>query len=137
MLRGSQMRKLIVLMSHKMTENQKEDAYKTLNVKEILESNQNIKNIWSNIEPKSSLDLSRLDLVIEWIKKNSKSGDYVLVQGEFGATFYIVDYCFKSQLIPIYATSKRQVVEEIQEDKTITNRTFKHEGFREYIRYSK
>ena len=137
MLRGSQMRKLIVLMSHKMTENQKEDAYKTLNVKEILESNQDIKNIWSNIEPKSSLDLSRLDLVIEWIKKNSKSGDYVLVQGEFGATFYIVDYCFKSQLIPIYDTSKRQVVEEIQEDKTITNRTFKHEGFREYIRYSK
>lgn len=129
------MKNLIVLMSHNMTENQKEDAYKTLKVKDILESNQDIKNIWSNIEPKSSLDLSRLDLVIDWIKKNSRKGDYILVQGEFGATFYIVDYCFKSNLIPIYATSKRQVIEEIQGDKIITNRTFKHEGFRKYIRY--
>ena len=129
------MKILIVLMSHNMTENQKEDAYKTLKVKDILESNQDIKNIWSNIEPKSSLDLSRLDLVIDWIKKNSRKGDYILVQGEFGATFYIVDYCFKSNLIPIYATSKRQVIEEIQGDKIITNRTFKHEGFRKYIRY--
>lgn len=129
------MKNLIVLMSHNMTENQKEDAYKTLKVKDILESNQDIKNIWSNIEPKSSLDLSRLDLVIDWIKKNSRKGDYILVQGEFGATFYIVDYCFKSNLIPIYATSKRQVIEESQGDKIITNRTFKHEGFRKYIRY--
>ena len=137
MLRGSQMRKLIVLMSHKMTENQKEDAYKTLNVKEILESNQDIKNIWSNIEPKSSLDLSRLDLVIEWIKKNSKSGDYVLVQGEFGATFYIVDYCFKSNLIPVYATSIRRVEETREGERVLTNRVFVHEGYRQYIRYDK
>ena len=129
------MKILIVLMSHNMTENQKEDAYKTLKVKDIIECNDYIKKIWSNINPKSSLDLSRLDLVIDWIKKNSKSGDYILVQGEFGATFYIVDYCFKSNLIPIYATSKRQVIEEIQGDKIITNRTFKHEGFRKYIRY--
>lgn len=129
------MKKLLVLMSHKMTDMQIEDAYKTFDIKEIIESNQDIKNIWSNIEPKSSLDLSRLDLVIKWIEVNSQKGDYILVQGEFGATFYIVDYCFKSQRIPVYATSERRVIEERDGEKITTKRIFAHERFREYKQY--
>lgn len=131
------MKKLIVLMSHEMTKYQREDAYKSFKIDSIIEANKNIKDIWANINPISSLDLTKLDIVIDWIKEVSNKDDYILVQGEFGATFYIVDYCFKNNLIPIYATSKRQVSEHKECEKIITNRIFSHISFRKYERYIK
>ncbi len=71
----------------------------------------------------------------KWILKESKEHDYVLIQGEFGATFYLVDYCFNIKRVPIYATSIRQVEEKAEDDITITNRTFKHVNFRKYVKY--
>lgn len=129
------MKKLIVLMSHDMTELQISDAYKTFNIEKIIEADKNIKEIWANINPVSSLDLIKLDTVINWIEEVSDKYDYILVQGEFGATFYIVDYCFKNDLIPIYATSKRKVEEYRNGEEIITNRVFLHQGFRNYERY--
>lgn len=131
------MKKLIAIMSHEMTENQMKDANKTLGVADIIECDKEVKEIWGNINPKLGLDLSKLDLVINYIERNADNGDYILVQGEFGATFYIVDYCFKSGFIPVYATSVRRVIEEKDGDSILTKRIFKHEGFRKYIRYGK
>ena len=82
-------------------------------------------------------DIKNLDKVILWINEISNEQDYILVQGEFGATFYIVDYCFKNNLIPVYATSVRRVEEIREGDKVLTNRVFVHEGYRKYIRYEK
>lgn len=82
-----------------------------------------------------SLPVDSLSKVIEWIEAESVEGDYVLVQGDFGATFYIVDYCFKNGRVPIYATTNRKV-EEKRENGTIKiNRVFKHENFRKYMLY--
>lgn len=131
------MKKFIVLMSHDMSDKQKNDAYENLKVTKIIEAPTNIKKIWGNIDPISDLNTTKLDEVVSWIKENSNKQDYVLVQGEFGATFYIVDYCFKNNLIPVYATSIRRVEETRQGEKVITNRVFVHEGYRRYIRYDK
>lgn len=131
------MKRLLLLMSHNITEIQEKEAYEVLKINQIINSSEEVKSIWSNIDPKGELNLHKLDKIIDWIDENTSQGDYILVQGEFGATFYIVDYCFKKNLIPIYATSKRQVIETIVGDKTVTNRVFKHEGFRRYIRYTK
>ena len=124
-------------MSHDMSDIQKNDAYENLKVTKIIEAPTNIKKIWGNIEPISDLNTVKLDEIVSWIKENSNKQDYVLVQGEFGATFYIVDYCFKNNLIPVYATSIRRVEETRQGEKVITNRVFVHEGYRRYIRYDK
>ena len=124
-------------MSHDMSDIQKNDAYENLKVTKIIEAPPNIKKIWGNIEPISDLNTVKLDEIVSWIKENSNKQDYVLVQGEFGATFYIVDYCFKNNLIPVYATSIRRVEETRQGEKVITNRVFVHEGYRRYIRYDK
>ena len=131
------MKKFIVLMSHDMSDIQKNDAYENLKVAEIIEAPAEIKAIWGNVDPISDLDISKLDKVISWIKNISEKGDYILVQGEFGATFYIVDYCFKSNLIPVYATSIRRVEETREGERVLTNRVFVHEGYRQYIRYDK
>lgn len=131
------MKKFIVLMSHDMSDIQKNDAYENLKVAEIIEAPSEIKAIWGNVDPISDLDISKLDKVISWIKNISEKRDYILVQGEFGATFYIVDYCFKSDLIPVYATSIRRVEETREGERVLTNRVFVHEGYRQYIRYDK
>ena len=57
------MKKLIVLMSHDMTELQISDAYKTFNIEKIIEAGKNIKEIWANINPVSSLDLIKLNQI--------------------------------------------------------------------------
>lgn len=129
------MKKFIVLMSHDMSEEQKTDVKNFIDISKIVEAPQNIKAIWSNINPKGILDKIELSKIINWIEQNSKIDDYILVQGEFGATFYIVDYCFKKGLIPVYATTKRRVTEAREGDKVIINRIFVHEGYRNYIRY--
>ncbi|WP_455542955.1 CRISPR-associated protein Csx20 [Intestinibacter sp.] len=131
------MKKFIVLMSHDMSELQKNDAYKNLEVDEIIEAPKKIKTIWANINPTSELDIDRLNDVILWIKGISQKQDYILVQGEFGATFYIVDYCFKNNLVPVYATSVRRVEETRNGNEVLTNRIFVHEGYRKYISYKK
>lgn len=129
------MKKFIVLMSHDMSKEQKLDAQNSLAISNIVEAPKNIKSIWANINPVGSLDKSELSKITNWIEQNSNTDDYILIQGEFGATFYIVDYCFKKGLIPVYATTKRRVTETREGDKVITNRVFIHEGYRKYIRY--
>ena len=62
-------------------------------------------------------------------------GDYVLVQGEFGAVFYMVDYCFKTGRIPVYAATKRVVQEHKNGDKITSKRVFEHTCFRRYQRF--
>ena len=131
------MKNFIVLMSHDMSDTQKNDAYENLEVTKIIEAPPEIKKIWGNIDPISDLDIKNLDKVISWINEISNEQDYILVQGEFGATFYIVDYCFKNNLIPVYATSVRRVEEIREGDKVLTNRVFVHEGYRKYTRYEK
>lgn len=129
------MKKFIVLMSHDMSKEQKLDAQNSLAISNIVEAPKDIKSIWANINPVGSLDKAELSKITNWIEQNSNTDDYILIQGEFGATFYIVDYCFKKGLIPVYATTKRRVTETREGDKVITNRIFVHEGYRKYIRY--
>src|SRR5699024_8044546 len=102
---------MLVIMSHELNNNQTKEAREKLNVVNIKNMPENIKYIWGNISPKGSLPIKDIDKIIEWIEEESDEGDYVLVQGDFGSTHYIVSYCFAKERIPIYATSYR-IVEE-------------------------
>lgn len=129
------MKDFLVIMSHEISEKQKEDAYSSLKVNKITICPEYIKNIWQSIKPIDQLPIDDINNVISWIKKFSKKDDYILIQGEFGATYYVVSYCLQNSLIPVYATSKRSVIEEIDGDKVITHRIFEHVCFRRYISY--
>ena len=125
---------LLVIMSHKLSGLQIREAKEVLKVKEIKTLPSPLQETWSNIDPEGELKTEILKPIKAWILEESEEKDYVLVQGEFGATFYIVDYCLNIDTIPIYATTKRQVEERVEGNKTITYRTFKHVNFRKYIR---
>lgn len=127
--------KLLVIMSHILLEEQIQEAKEQLHVDSIITLPKEIRDIWGKITPVGSLPVDSLSKVIEWIEGESVEGDYVLVQGDFGSTFYIVDYCFKNGRIPIYATTNRKVEEKRENETVKINRVFKRENFRKYMLY--
>ena len=78
--------KLLTIISHLLMEEQILEAKNKLGVDFIITMPEDVKSIWSDISPYGPLPTDRLDKIIEWIEKESVEGDYVLVQGDFGAT---------------------------------------------------
>lgn len=134
---GKKESRMLVLLNHALTEEQKKDAQVNLGVVSFVEPSQDIRSIWSNIIPEGGLNNEygkQLKKVIDWIQVNSMRDDYVLVQGEFGATYYVITYCIINGLIPIYATTRREAVEVIREDGSVEKKqVFRHVQFREYL----
>lgn len=127
--------KMLVILSHELLKEQIIEANEKLNVDLIVEIPGELKKIWGNIYPEGPFPLDLVEKIIKWIDKNSKGGDYVLVQGDFGATYYVVDYCIKNGRIPIYATTNREVEERIENGVTRIERVFRHVNFRKYLPY--
>lgn len=126
---------MLVVMSHELSDKQIREAKEDLNIDTIITMPEDVKCIWGNISPEGSLPIREANKIIEWIEKKSEEGDYVLVQGDFGSTYYVVSYCFIKGRIPIYATNHRVVQEKKEGGVTITNRIFKHVNFRKYYSY--
>ncbi|SHE33016.1 CRISPR-associated protein, TM1812 family [Caldanaerobius fijiensis DSM 17918] len=127
-------RRMFLIISHSITPEQEKEARTQLGIDEFVMLEPNLLDKWSNIPPDVHLLDDHLEDVFKWIDKNACDGDYALVQGDYGATFMVVDYCMARGIIPVYATTQRKVKEEVSEDSIITTREFKHVMFREYKR---
>lgn len=125
------MKALLVLMSHKLTQEQINDISFNLNA-EIYYVDDYINTLWKNIPPElESLD-EYLTPVKNYIRDNMKEGDYILIQGEPGAVYQIVKFSYDINLIPIYSTTKRISVEKEIDGKVKKISVFKHIRFRKY-----
>ncbi|WP_170020715.1 CRISPR-associated protein Csx20 [Campylobacter sp. RM16190] len=123
------MKTLFILMNHSLTKEQEKDAVKNLNIDNfVIISDEK----WSNIDPTSKSVLSSIESYKNKLKENSKLGDVLLVQGDFGATYTMANFAKSIGLIPIYATTRRIVSEQLENGKLVIKREFKHERFREY-----
>lgn len=128
--------KMFVLLNHSLTQLQCTQIHHELHVDQIVSTPEPLRRIWSGIKPEGNLNTESFQAVIDWLQKETATGDYLLVQGEAGATFYMVDFAFKTGLQPIYATTSRQVSEQVVENETVTKTAFfKHVTFRPYRRY--
>ena len=130
------MKTLFLIFNHTLTQKQKTDAQVSLGIANFKALPQTLLNAWANVDPKGELNLEAFDKIVFWLSENSSRNDFVLVQGDFGATFYLVDYCFKKGLIPIYATTLRATTEYIdgrEQVKKISQ--FEHVSFRKYRKY--
>ena len=129
------MKNLFLLFSHSLTEEQKQDAQKSLGVTDFVKLPEDLQAIFSDVPPELETLNEYLKPILEWIAEEANNlEDYILIQGDFGVTYYLVDYCKSANLAtPVYATTKRQSIDEEQADGSIvTKRTFKHVMFREY-----
>ena len=130
------MQNLYLIFSHHLTKTQTEEALHHWQIEEFVYLPQDLQKIWSNINPNDELEVYNIKKITDWLLQSSQKKDYILVQGEFGATFYMVDFCFRNERIPIYSTTKRQA----REIKTDSNRIekvniFEHVIYRKYRRY--
>lgn len=127
------MKRMLLIFSHSLTPEQKEEGEKNLSVKEFVSLPNDLQSLWSQISPEGEID-EKAGFFIEWIKSHAEKGDFALIQGEFGMTFALVDWCLREGIVPVYSTTKR-VYEQTEEDGKIVNRhVFRHVRFREYRR---
>jgi len=125
------MKRMFLLFSHKLTEEQEKDAKKSFGVDEFIYLPQNLQEIWSNIPPEIEDIKPLLEDIKQFLRDNAKTGDIVLIQGDFGAVVEMVEFV-RFWLLPVYATTKR-VVKEIEKDgKIVKVSEFKHVRFRKY-----
>jgi len=126
---------LFLLFNHQFTSDQEADARASLGVERIKSLPEDLQRIWSDIPPDVEEIVPDLDPIREWLSTKSHPGDYVLIQGDFGATYLMVRFAFEKNLIPIYSTSYREALEEHQPDGSIVlTHHFRHRRFRQYGR---
>ncbi|MHA1973579.1 MAG: CRISPR-associated protein Csx20 [Candidatus Hodarchaeales archaeon] len=127
------MTKMILIFSHKLTEEQKRDAKKTLDVNEFVKMPSKLESLWKDIPPSLETLKEYLEPFEEWLDNITSVEDYVFIHGDPGAVYLLVRYAFEKRLVPIYSTTKREVIQEITEDNNVlTKKFFRHCRFRVY-----
>jgi hypothetical protein len=125
--------KMFVILSHKLSEIQIQEINQRFKIDDIVYLPDSLQKIWSNIPPSGEWQEDFLREIKNWLSKQLKKGDKLIVQGEFGAAFCLVQWLKKRGYAVYYATTERKVIEEQLKDGTIrTNRIFQHVNFREY-----
>jgi len=125
--------KLFLLFSHKLTDEQIKDAKENLGISEFVYLPEDLQYKFSNVPPEIE-DIKEYSKDFkEFLKNNAKKDDYVLVQGDFGVVFQIVEFCKENSLKAIYSTTKRVSKEKKIEGKIVKISEFKHVRFRKYF----
>lgn len=124
---------LYVLMSHSLSPGQEGEARERFLINRVIYPPEKLKNYFSGVPPENELDLPILYQMTNWIQSISRRGDIVLVQGEYGITFFLVDFCLKNGLVPIYASSHREYRENPGKDGSVVrHHRFRHVTLRHY-----
>jgi len=123
--------KLFLFFSHTLTQEQINDA-KNLGIDEFISLPKDLQYLWSNVPPELEDIEEYAKPFYEFLNINARKGDYVLVQGDFGLSCRLVNYSKQKGLIPVYATTKRKVIETEKDGKIVKISEFKHVQFRRY-----
>ena len=122
---------MFLFFSHFLTDEQKKDAMK-MGVENFINLPDNLQNMWSNVPVELENIEEYSKPFMEFLDKNAKKGDYALIQGDFVLTCKLVNFAKKTGVVPVYSTTKREVVEKKEDDKITKISKFKHIKFRKY-----
>jgi len=123
---------LHLLFSHTLTPQQEKDAKESLGVSRIVPLREDLRQRFANVPPElESLD-EYVRPFVEYLLEVGEPGDFVLIQGEFGLVYRLVEVAKAMGLVPIYATTKRVVKEEQENGRVIKRSVFEHVRFRRY-----
>jgi len=125
--------KMFLFFSHKLTDEQIKDAKENLGISEFVYLPEDLQYKFSNVPPEIE-DIKEYSRDFkEFLKNNAKKDDYVLIQGDFGVVFQIVEFCKENSLKAVYSTTKRIAKEKKVEGKIVKISEFKHVRFRKYF----
>ena len=127
------MKKIFILISHKLTDEQLISINNDLHIEEVVYMPDELKKIWSNIPPTAESIKSTIAPIHDWLSKNANKGDYAIIQGDMGVTYITINFAFSLDLIPCYTTTERITISEKDEKGTVNLiKKFKHVRFRLY-----
>ena len=124
---------LYLIFNHTFTPAQEADARASLGVERIETMPAAVGAVWGDVPADAPAIYDQLAPVRGWLSERAALGDFVLIQGDFGACHLMARFAFEKGFHPIYATTKREATEETQPDGSIrlTHR-FRHVRFRWY-----
>jgi len=126
-------RNLLLVFNHKLTPHQRNEAYDALGVNEIVSLSPDLQNLWSFVPPDLPEIAGYIRPIHDWVSSNGSVGDFILIQGDFGACYLTVQFAFEQGLVPVYSTTQRNAVEEHDGDGTVRiTHAFRHQAFRKY-----
>jgi len=124
---------MFLVFSHKMTRDQIRDAELSLGVTTLVEMPDNLKELWRQISPLPAKINDLLEPLRQWLETAANPLDFVLIQGDFGATWLMVDFVFKQGLVPVYSITRREAGETVLPDGSVKmEHLFHHQQFRRY-----
>ncbi len=124
---------LYLLFNHVLTPEQEKEAREVLGTDTIHEPPPEIRLLWQAIPSETDTLEQALDPVFTWLENSVRPGDYLLVQGEHGATCLVAHHARQRGIVPIYATTRRQAEEQRLADGSVRLvHTVRHVRFREY-----
>lgn len=127
------MNKAYCLLNHELTDLQIVELKNDYSLTDIIYPNEDIKKLWMQL-PFVDYTKSFFSRILKWLDNTTK-GDVLIIQGEFGATFALVDYCLNKSLIPIHSVTKRVAKERRDGEKVHREYEFEHIRFRRYKRF--
>ncbi len=123
---------MFLLFSHKLTNDQIVSAKEDLNCENLVYLPEELQNLWSNIPPTEE-GYEHLVKFKNFILNNYKKGDYTLIQGDWGYTYHMVNFCKEIGVIPVYSTTERNSKDIINNDGSISKISlFKHVIYKRY-----
>lgn len=126
------MKKMFLLFSHNLSQNQINDAINDFNIEEFVSLPKNLQDLWSDVPTQLENLKDYLLPIKKFLVENSDFKDVVLIQGDFGAVYHIVNFVKDLNLLAIYATTSREVEEFQENGKNIKKSIFEHRRFRKY-----
>lgn len=124
---------LFLIFNHQFTSAQDSDARASLGLSQIVNLPGELQGLWSNIPPNFQGIRDYLNPIQTWLTSHGQKGDYVLVQGDFGACYLMVNFAFEKGLIPIYSTTDREMGKEQGPDGSVKlTHYFRHRMFKKY-----
>lgn len=126
---------MFLVFSHTLTPEQEKDARESLGVEQFTPLPADLQACWSNVPPDTGLGFDEyLAPLTEWLLRRSGPDAYVLVQGDYGATFFLVNLLLSTRRgKPVYATTERVHSEKTLPDgSVVSSKIFRHVAFRLY-----
>ena len=132
-------KQVFVLISHQLLPEQKQELQNrfgnnsngTTTIIELRYLPENLQQIWSNVLYDDKY-YTNLNEIIDYVFSILNKGDYVIVQGNWGYTYKLIEEAKKHNIIPLYAFSVRDSSEEIINGEVVKTTTFRHQCFVEY-----
>lgn len=124
---------LFLVFNHKTTPAQRTDAEMSLEVTRFVPLPTELKSLWARIPPGLNRLGGYLAPVRKWLTDQATPGDFVLIQGDFGATVLLVCYALEKGLVPVYSTTEREAREIRHPDGSVeVIHRIRHVAFRKY-----